>query len=139
MAADPGSGNEIIDRAKGSIYIAGKMSTLGAAGLAGFDQSMDYPGLHISNNATTDKLLFYTAGSGYTTLSTNLFADKKPFVAGSSWLNAAGATTSNPLAKVWLDGNESVYTNTLNNVNTGNTARIFRIGRDTNWEAMTAK
>ncbi len=94
---------------------------------------MDYPGLHISNNATTDKLLFYTAGSGYTTLSTNLFADKKPFVAGSSWLNAAGSTTSNPLAKVWLDGNESVYNNTLGNVNTGNTARIFRIGRDTNW------
>ncbi|MFS4428407.1 hypothetical protein [Chryseobacterium sp. S90] len=133
MAADPGSGNEIIDRSKGSIYIAGKMNTLGAAGLAGFDQSMDYPGLHISNNATTDKLLFYTAGSGYTTLSTNLFADKKPFVAGSSWLNAAGATTANPLAKVWLDGNESVYNNTLNNVNTGNTARAFRIGRDTNW------
>lgn len=133
MAADPGSGNEIIDRSKGSIYIAGKMNTLGAAGLAGFDQSMDYPGLHISNNATTDKLLFYTAGSGYTTLSTNLFADKKPFVAGSSWLNAAGSTASNPLAKVWLDGNESVYSNTLNNVNTGNTARTFRIGRDTNW------
>lgn len=133
MTADPGTGKEIIDRAKGSIYIAGKMSTLGAAGLAGFDQSMDYPGLHISNNATTDKLLFYTAGSGYTTLSTNLFADKKPFVAGSSWLNAAGATTSNLLAKVWLDGNESVYNNTLNNVNTGNTARIFRLGRDTNW------
>ncbi|MGG7437248.1 hypothetical protein ACQ7CU_04125 [Chryseobacterium arthrosphaerae] len=133
MAADPGSGKEIIDRAKGSIYIAGKMSTLGAAGLAGFDQSMDYPGLHISNNATTDKLLFYTAGSGYTTLSTNLFAGKKPFVAGSSWLNAAGATASNPLAKVWLDGNESIYNNTLGNVNTGNTARIFRIGRDTNW------
>ncbi|AYZ12859.1 hypothetical protein EGY05_13410 [Chryseobacterium arthrosphaerae] len=133
MAADPGSGKEIIDRAKGSIYIAGKMNTLGAAGLAGFDQSMDYPGLHISNNATTDKLLFYTAGSGYTTLSTNLFAGKKPFVAGSSWLNAAGATASNPLAKVWLDGNESIYNNTLGNVNTGNTARIFRIGRDTNW------
>ncbi|MGE8556626.1 MAG: beta strand repeat-containing protein [Chryseobacterium jejuense] len=133
MAADPGSGNEIIDRTKGSIYISGKMNTLGAAGLAGFDQSMDYPGLHISNNATTDKLLFYTAGSGYTTLSTNLFADKKPFVAGSSWLNAAGSTASNPLAKVWLDGNESVYNNTLNNVNTGNTARAFRIGRDTNW------
>lgn len=133
MAADPGTGKEIIDRAKGSIYIAGNMNTLGAAGLAGFDQSMDYPGLHISNNATTDKLLFYTAGSGYTTLSTNLFADKKPFVAGSSWLNAAGSTTSNPLAKVWLDGNESVYNNTLGNVNTGNTARIFRIGRDTNW------
>ncbi len=133
MSADPGTGKEIIDRAKGSIYIAGNMNTLGAAGLAGFDQSMDYPGLHISNNATTDKLLFYTAGSGYTTLSTNLFADKKPFVAGSSWLNAAGSTTSNPLAKVWLDGNESVYNNTLGNVNTGNTARIFRIGRDTNW------
>ncbi|WP_312994687.1 hypothetical protein [Chryseobacterium flavum] len=133
MAADPGTGKEIIDRAKGSIYIAGKMNTLGAAGLAGFDQSMDYPGLHISNNATTDKVLFYTAGSGYTTLSPNLFADKKPFVAGSSWLNAAGSTTSNPLAKVWLDGSESVYNNTLNNVNTGNTARIFRIGRDTNW------
>ncbi|BAP32507.1 uncharacterized protein CHSO_3470 [Chryseobacterium sp. StRB126] len=133
MAADPGSGNEIIDRTKGSIYISGKMNTLGAAGLAGFDQTMDYPGLHISNNATTDKLLFYTAGSGYTTLSTNIFADKKPFVAGSSWLNAAGSTASNPLAKVWLDGNESVYNNTLNNVNTGNTARAFRIGRDTNW------
>ncbi|PWN65939.1 hypothetical protein C1638_006020 [Chryseobacterium oncorhynchi] len=133
MAADPGSGNEIIDRSKGSIYIAGKMNTLGAAGLAGFDQTMDYPGLHISNNATTDKLLFYTAGSGYTTLSTNLFADIKPFVAGSSWLNAAGSTASYPLAKVWLDGNESVYNNTLNNVNTGNTARTFRIGRDINW------
>lgn len=133
MAADPGTGNEIIDRTKGSIYIAGKMNTLGAAGLAGFDATMDYPGLHISNNATTDKLLFYTAGSGYTTLSTNLFAAKKPFVAGSSWLNAAGSTVANPLAKVWLDGNESVYSNTLNNVNTGNTARAFRIGRDTNW------
>ncbi|UMQ42357.1 hypothetical protein MKS83_01415 [Chryseobacterium sp. Y16C] len=135
MAADPGTGNAIINRAQGSIYIAGKMNTLGAAGLAGFDQTMDYPGLHISNNATTDKLLFYTAGSGYTTLSTNLFAAKKPFVAGSSWLNAAGATTSNPLAKVWLDGNESVYNNTLLNVNTTDnaTTRVFRIGRDTNW------
>jgi hypothetical protein len=82
MAADPGTGNAIINRAQGSIYIAGKMTTLGAAGLAGFDQTMDYPGLHISNNATTDKLLFYTAGSGYTTLSTNLFAARRPFVAG---------------------------------------------------------
>lgn len=133
MAADPGSGNEIIDRSKGSIYIAGKMKTLGAAGLAGFDQTMDYPGLHISNNATTDKLLFYSAGSGYTTLSTNLFAAGKPFVAGSSWQNAAGSTASNLLAKVWLDGNESVYNNTLNNVNTANSARAFRIGRDSNW------
>ncbi|RTZ49381.1 hypothetical protein EJ377_01620 [Chryseobacterium arthrosphaerae] len=121
MAADPGSGKEIIDRAK-EVSILPVNEHSGAAGLAGFDQSMDYPGLHISNNATTDKLLFYTAGSGYTTLSTNLFAGKKPFVAGSSWLNAAGATASNPLAKVWLDGNESIYNNTLGNVNTGNTA-----------------
>lgn len=135
MAADPGTGNAIINRAQGSIYIAGKMNTLGAAGLAGFDQSMDYPGLHISNNATTDKLLFYTAGSGYTTLSTNLFAAKKPFVAGSSWLNAAGATASYTLAKAWLDGSESVYNNTDINVNTTDnaTTRVFRIGRDTNW------
>lgn len=135
MAADPGTGNAIINRTQGSIYIAGKMNTLGAAGLAGFDQTMDYPGLHISNNATTDKLLFYSAGSGYTTLSTNLFAANKPFVSGSSWLNAAGSTASNLLAKVWLDGNESVYNNTLLNVNaTDNaTTRVFRIGRDTNW------
>ena len=135
MAADPGVGNAIINRAQGSIYIAGKMNTLGAAGLAGFDQTMDYPGLHISNNATTDKLLFYTAGSGYTTLSTNLFAAKKPFVAGSSWLNAAGATAAYSLAKAWLDGNESVYNNTDINVNTTDnaTTRVFRIGRDTNW------
>ncbi|WP_153393911.1 thrombospondin type 3 repeat-containing protein [Chryseobacterium vaccae] len=135
MAADPGTGNAIINRAQGSIYIAGKMNTLGSAGLAGFDQTMDYPGLHISNNATTDKLLFYTAGSGYTTLSTNLFAAKKPFVAGSSWLNGGGTPTSNVLAKVWLDGNESIYNNTDGNVNTTDnaTTRVFRIGRDTNW------
>jgi hypothetical protein len=135
MAADPGTGNSIINRIQGSIYIAGKMNTLGGAGLAGFDPTMDYPGLHISNNSTTDKLLFYTAGSGYTTLSTNLFAAKRPFVSGSSWLNAAGSTVSNPLAKVWLDGTESVYNNTLNNVNATNDAnkRLFRIGRDNNW------
>ncbi|MGE8431231.1 hypothetical protein [Chryseobacterium joostei] len=135
MSADPGAGNAIINRAQGSIYIAGKMNTLGAAGLAGFDQTMDYPGLHISNNATTDKLLFYTAGSGYTTLSTNLFAAKKPFVAGSSWLNAAGATAAYSLAKAWLDGSESIYNNTDINVNTTDnaTTRVFRIGRDTNW------
>ncbi|WP_185287725.1 hypothetical protein [Chryseobacterium lactis] len=135
MTADPGTGNAIINRAQGSIYIAGKMTTLGAAGLAGFDQTMDYPGLHISNNATTDKLLFYTAGSGYTTLSTNLFAARRPFVAGSSWLNAAGSTAAYTLAKAWLDGNESVYNNTDINVNTTDnaTTRVFRIGRDTNW------
>ncbi|HCM33879.1 thrombospondin type 3 repeat-containing protein, partial [Chryseobacterium sp.] len=132
MAADPGSGNEIINRTQGSIYTSGKMNTLGAAGLAGFDASMNYPGLHISNNATTDKLLFFSGGT-YNTLSTNLFASQKPFVAGSSWLNGGGTPTTNALTKVWLDGNENIYNNTSSNINTGNTLRIFRIGRDTDW------
>lgn len=137
MAADPGAGNAIINRIQGSIYTAGKMKTLGAAGLAGFDATMDFPGQHVSNDATTDKLLFYTeTGSAYTTLSTNLFAANTPFVSGGSWLNGAGSTASNPLLKVWLDGNENVYNSTVPNVNltTSVAARnIFRIGRDTNW------
>lgn len=135
MAADPGTGNAIINRTQGSIYIAGKMNTLGAAGLAGFDATMDYPGLHTNNAAPYDKLLFYanTGNANYATLSTNSFAAKNPFVAGSSWINGAGSTASNLLTKVWLNGSESVYNNRANVAGTETTARIFRIGRDTNW------
>ncbi|WP_330747034.1 hypothetical protein [Chryseobacterium sp. CP-77] len=135
MAADPGTGNAIINRTQGSIYIAGNMNSLGAAGLAGFDATMDYPGLHTNNTSPYDKLLFYanTANSNYSTLSTNSFAAKNPFVAGSSWLNGAGATASNLLAKIWLNGSESVYNNRANVAGTETTARIFRLGRDTNW------
>jgi len=139
MAADPGNGNAIINRAQGSIYISGKMNTVGAAGLAGFDATMDYPGLHTSQASPNDKLLFYTAGSGYTTNSTNSFTATKAFVAGSSWLNGGGTPGSNVLAKVWLDGNENIYTNTDGNVSGGNTTRIFRIGGDSNWGSLNGQ
>jgi len=139
MAADPGTGNAIINRAQGSIYISGKMNTVGAAGLAGFDATMDYPGLHTSQASPNDKLLFYTAGSGYTTNSTNSFTATKAFVAGSSWLNGGGTPGSNVLAKVWLDGNENIYTNTDGNVNAGNGFRIFRIGGDSNWGSLNGQ
>ncbi|MGL5234956.1 MAG: hypothetical protein ACRC8Z_09405, partial [Empedobacter falsenii] len=135
MAVDPGNGNAIINRTQGSIYIAGKMNTLGAAGLAGFDATMDFPGLHTNNTAPYDKLLFYsnTGNSNYGTLSSNSFANQNPFVAGSSWVNGAGTPNTNALAKVWLNGSETVYNNRINVAGTENTARIFRIGRDSNW------
>ncbi|MDR6919569.1 hypothetical protein [Chryseobacterium sp. 2987] len=137
MAADPGSGNEIITRTQGSIYIAGKMNTVGASktSFAGFDQTMNYPGLSTSNTNPSDKLMFYSGGT-YNSISTNLFVTQKPFVAGSSWLNGGGTPNTNVLAKVWLDGNENIYNNTSSNVNTGNGLRIFRVGGDTDWGSL---
>lgn len=137
MAADPGNGNAIINRAQGSIYVSGKMNTVGAAktSFAGFDQTMNFPGLSTSNTNPSDKLMFYSGGT-YNSISSNLFVASKGFVAGSSWLNGGGTPGSNVLAKVWLDGNENTYNNTSSNVTVSNATRIFRIGGDTDWGSL---
>ncbi|MGN7863122.1 hypothetical protein [Chryseobacterium sp. 22458] len=141
MECDPGTGNEIINRASGSFYSAGFMNSdfLGTAlgsGLIGFNDDMDYPGLHTSNNSQFNLLMYAENGSNYTPVSTNAFTYKNSFVAGSSWQN--GASTTSPAtygaATVSLNGTHTFYSgNNFRNVNTVNTARQFRIGGDTDW------
>lgn len=141
MQCDPGAGNEIINRASGSIYTAGYMNInfLGqttGAGIIGFNTDMDYPGLHTSNNQLFNLLMYAENGANYTPVSTNAFAFQNGFVAGSSWQN--GASTTSPATygatTVSLNGVHTFYSgNNFANVSTTNAARFFRIGGDTDW------
>jgi len=141
MQCDPGTGNEIINRASGTFYSAGYMDsdflgTTTGAGIIGFNTDMDYPGLHTSNNSQFNLLMYAENGANYTPISTNAFTYKNSFVAGSSWQN--GASTTSPATygatTVSLNGTHTFYSgNNFLNVNTVNTARQFRIGGDTDW------
>lgn len=141
MQCDPGTGNEIINRASGSFYTAGFMDsnflgTSSGSGLIGFNDDMDNPGLHTSNNSQFNLLMYSENGFNYTPVSTNAFTYKNSFVAGSSWQN--GASTTDPAnygaTTISLNGVNTFYSgNNFRNVNTSNSWRAFRIGGDTDF------
>ncbi|MBO9611802.1 MAG: T9SS type A sorting domain-containing protein [Dyadobacter sp.] len=133
-----GTGVNVIDRANGSIYAAGRVNTLKQSGFAGFHASMDYPGLHIfgSNN----KLLFFTGGPGYQGLSASPLAAGMFFSAGSGWQNGAGTNASYAAATVSLNGMRTAYSGSeLYNANLSTGARDFRIGADNNYGAFSGQ
>lgn len=142
MQFTPGVGVNMIDRATGSIFAAGFMNTVTGCGLAGFDESMDFPGLHTSTNNPRELLFFTSGGPGYQGISSNTFIAGRYFTIGSGWENTAtpgtylGATVS-------LDGERTTYLPTDNkiyNVNVTNDGyRDFRIGWDSNWGAFNGQ
>lgn len=139
--------NKIIDRTQGGIFVSGRMSgtTVSKAGLAGFDATMDYPGIHTSNVNLQKQMLFFTAGGpGYQGLSPdpldeNIFEPNTPFLGGSVWQNAAGSYLD---ATVSMLGKRAVYpasSNKLYNVNLAGTAENFYVGGDNNWGSLTGQ
>lgn len=141
MQCDPGTGNEIINRASGTFYSAGYMNinflgTSLGAGLIGFNEDMDNPGLHTSNNGLFNLMMYSENGFNFTPISTNSFAYKNSFVSGSSWEN--GVSTTNPAqygaTTISLNGTRTFYSgDNFRNVNLSNSWRTFRIGGDTDW------
>ncbi|WP_267405306.1 MULTISPECIES: hypothetical protein [unclassified Chryseobacterium] len=139
MEFQPGTGINIIDRVNGTLFTAGYINTLTGCGIFGFDSTMDYPGLHTSNNGLYN-LLFFTGGPGYVGLSSNTFQDNHYFTAGSSWQNGAGTNASYAAATVSLNGNRTDYSgsqlqNAIQDVN----ARDIRVGGDTNWGSINGQ
>ncbi|MFC7346079.1 hypothetical protein ACFQO9_05015 [Chryseobacterium zhengzhouense] len=141
MQCDPGTGNEIINRASGSFYTAGFMDsnflgTSSGSGLIGFNDDMDNPGLHTSNNSQFNLLMYSENVFNYTPISTNAFTYKNSFVAGSSWQNGASTTdpTNYGATTISLNGVNTFYSgNNFRNVNISNSWRAFRIGGDTDF------
>ncbi|MDQ6482134.1 T9SS type A sorting domain-containing protein [Dyadobacter sp. LHD-138] len=133
-----GTGVNVIDRTNGAIYTAGYVSTMKQSGFAGFNATMDYPGLHIfgSNN----KLLFFTGGPGYQGLSASAMTANTFFTAGSGWENGAGTNASYAAATVSLNGTRTDYNGSqLLNANLSTGARDFRIGADNNYGAFSGQ
>ncbi|HRP89335.1 MAG TPA: T9SS type A sorting domain-containing protein [Edaphocola sp.] len=139
--------NKIIDRTQGGIFVSGRMTgnSVSQAGLAGFDVTMDYPGVHTSNVNSQKQMLFFTAGGpGYQGLSPdpldeNIFEPNTPFLGGSVWQNAAGSYLD---ATVSMLGKRAVYpasSNKLYNVNLAGTAENFYVGGDNNWGSLTGQ
>ncbi len=136
------TGANIIDRANGSIYAAGKIKNLNNVGFAGFDNSMDYPGLHTYNVGGGDyKLLFFTGGPGYNGRSDSSFTRNRYFTIGSGWQNGDGSTATYAGGTVSLNGFRKVYSGTsdFNNVNLTTAARDFQIGQDSNHGALNGQ
>ncbi|MBX9449320.1 MAG: T9SS type A sorting domain-containing protein [Taibaiella sp.] len=132
------TGVNIIDRASGTIFVAGYMNTQKRSGFAGFHASMDYPGLHVFNGDY--KMLFFTGGPGYQGLSTDPMTATTYFTAGTGWQNEEGTTASYAAATVSLNGNRIEYSdNELYNANLSEGARDFRIGADNNWGAFSGQ
>lgn len=139
MGFQPGTGVNIIDRASGHLFAAGYVNQLTGCGLFGFDASMDYPGLHTSNNGNNN-LLFFTGGPGYQGLSSNSFTAGGYFSAGAGWLNAAGASALYAAATVSLNGTRSEYSgNQLQNAVINDGSRDIRVGGDTNWGSLNGQ
>ncbi len=135
MGFQPAAGVNIIDRADGTLYAAGYVNDLTNCGFFGFDESNDYPGLHIYGSSYN--LLFFTGGPGYQGLSTNAFAAKSYFTAGGSWLNGGGATAAYAAATASLNGSRTDYTGAqVQNAVLDNNARDIRIGWDNNYGAL---
>ena len=133
-----GTGVNVIDRANGTIYTAGYVNTMKQSGFAGFNATMDYPGLHVfgSNN----KLLFFTGGPGYQGLSASAMTANTFFTAGSGWENGAGTNTSYAAATVSLNGTRTDYNGSqLQNANLSTGARDFRIGADNNYGSFSGQ
>lgn len=126
------SGNNIIDRANGTIYVAGYKNTNKRSGFAGFHSTMDFPGLHAFQS--DNKLLFFTSGGpGYQGKSTEAIEAQAFFTAGAAWQN--GATYA--AATVSLNGVRQSYSgNEIYNVNTASGYNDFRIGTDSNYGAF---
>ena len=129
------TGVNIIDRVNGTIYVAGYMNQQKRSGFAGFQASMDYPGLHVYSNY---KLLFYTAGGpGYQGLSDTAIKAQSFFNSGGAWQNGAAYAAST----VSLNGTRKDYNGSqINNVNVSNsTSRNFRIGADNNYGSFSGQ
>lgn len=128
------TGVNMIDRATGTIYTAGYIDQKKRSGFAGFDATMDFPGMHFFNNY---RLLFFTSGGpGYQGLGTGEMAPKMPFTAGSGWAN--GATYA--AATVAFNGINSEYSGSeIYNVNLADSRRNLRIGGDNNWGAFSGQ
>jgi len=133
-----GTGVNVIDRVNGTIYTAGYVDKMKQSGFAGFNATMDYPGLHVfgSNN----KLLFFTGGPGYQGLSASAMTASTFFSAGSGWENGAGTNASYAAATVSLNGTRTDYNGSqLFNANLSTGARDFRIGADNNYGAFSGQ
>ncbi|GAA4160362.1 hypothetical protein GCM10022217_24270 [Chryseobacterium ginsenosidimutans] len=139
MEFQPGTGINIIDRVNGTLFTAGYINTLTGCGIFGFDSTMDYPGLHTSNNGLNN-LLFFTGGPGYQGLTSNSFQNNFYFTAGSSWQNGAGTNASYAAATVSLNGNRTDYSGSqLQNAVQDVNARDIRVGGDTNWGSLNGQ
>ncbi len=135
MRYTAGTGVNVIDRANGTIYAAGKLKSIVNAGIAGFNASMDYPGMHTWNTGGGDyKLLFYTGGPGYNGLSSNSFSRNQYFTMGSAWQNGDGSFATYAGGTVSLNGIREIYTGTsdFQNAVINNASRDFQIGEDNN-------
>lgn len=132
-----GAGVNIIDRTNGTLYTAGYMNQLKRSGFAGFQASMDYPGLHFFSN---NKLLFFTGGPGYQGVSTDVMQAQTYFTAGTGWQNGAGTNASYAAATVSLHGNRVSYGGSeLTNANLSTIGRDFRIGADNNYGSFSGQ
>ncbi|HEV7382740.1 MAG TPA: hypothetical protein VGN64_23255, partial [Dyadobacter sp.] len=130
-----GAGVNLINRANGSIFTAGRVNTLKQSGFAGFHASMDFPGLHVFGS--NRKLLFFTGGPGYQGLSADAFAANTSFSAGSGWQNGSGSSAS---ATVSFNGIRTDYTGSeLRNVIVNDAYRDFRIGGDSNYGSFSGQ
>ncbi|SEJ86283.1 hypothetical protein SAMN05216327_1311, partial [Dyadobacter sp. SG02] len=128
-------GINVIDRASGSLYAAGKIQNVQNSGFLGFHASMDYPGLHMFNTAGADrKLLFFTGGPGYQGLTGDPITANSPFTAGGAWLNGAGATAAYAGGTVSFSGERVSYSGTeLQNTVINTASRDLYIGGDNNY------
>lgn len=139
MEFQPGTGVNIIDRANGTLFTAGYLNTLAQGGIFGFDSTMDYPGLHTSNNGLNN-LLFFTGGPGYQGVTTNSFQNNFYFTAGANWQNGAGTNALYAAATVSLNGNRTDYSGSqLQNAVLDVNARDIRVGGDTNYGSINGQ
>jgi len=132
------TGVNIIDRATGSLYAAGFMTTQKRSGLFGFHASLDYPGLHFYSDF---KFLLYTSGSATNaTLSDKAVQARSSFFGGAVWENGLGSSPSYLESTVSLNGDRKLYTgNQLYNVNVNTAYRDLRVGSDNNWGAFAGQ
>ncbi|UBM60754.1 hypothetical protein LAG90_08915 [Marinilongibacter aquaticus] len=135
MMFDAPTGVNVIDRADGTLYTAGRVQDETGSGMLGFHSSMDYPGLHFFNTGGgVYKLLFFTGGPGYQGLADDAMASNMPFTAGAGWLNGAGATASYAAATVSYNGIRTAYSgNEMQNAVINDSSRDLMIGGDTNY------
>ncbi|WP_342089074.1 T9SS type A sorting domain-containing protein [Dyadobacter sp. OTU695] len=124
-------GVDVIDRANGSLYAAGKIKDVQNSGFLGFHVSMNYPGLHMFNFGADRKLLFFTGGPGYQGFSGDPITANSFFTAGAGWQNGAGANAAYLGGTTSFDGVRTSYSGSeMQNAIINNASRDLYIGWD---------
>lgn len=126
---------EILDRNTGTLFSAGKTSA--NAGLFGFGDNMDYPGIYITGG---DDFTFLGSFGGNWATDVNTPPNAQGnFIGGGGWLNGAGLGGLNLVATSYNGNYVSYDALSTWNTNVAGSDGNLSVGRDPNWANLTGQ